>query len=142
MILGTLYQQCKTCDIEARTFVDSNTRMTGFTILSAPAADLASCAKACLRVKQCASFNYDLSSRLCDLNSVSSTNHPEVMTHASRSLHSDIVEWPAMVTILAHARERTIFFFSECLKLTVFPLFLLYLTWCTLLRLKPNYIHC
>ena len=97
LLFVMLHRQCIACDIDADRLVNVNTRLNDFKIWSAPTTDLASCAKACVRVKICISFNYDLSTRLCDLNSESSTDHPEFMTHAPRILHSNIVEWPATV---------------------------------------------
>ena len=88
------------CDSKANNPVLKGKKLVGFQFWSAPTTDLKSCVKACVRVRQCASVNYDLSTKFCDLNTVSSTDNPESVTTSAGVLHSNIAEWPSEVSAI------------------------------------------
>ena len=85
------------CDINADTLVIANTKLDGFQFWSAPTVDIGSCAKSCVRVKLCVSFNYDFSTKFCDLNSDSLTNQPQALKSVTRAVYSSIATWPPTV---------------------------------------------
>lgn len=91
---------CYQCDIHADSLVRRDVKLDGYQIWSAPTSDLGSCARACVRVKLCLSFNFDLSTRLCDLNSeVIAESQIHRLKKAPGKLYSSISEWPPTVIV-------------------------------------------
>ena len=88
------------CDINADKLVSKGKKLVGFQFWSAPTTNFMSCVKACVRVRLCTSVNYDLSTKFCDLNKVSSTNHPESVKNSADVLHSNIAGWPPKVSAI------------------------------------------
>ena len=88
------------CDINADKLVSKGQRLVGFQFWSAPTTNFMSCVKACVRVGLCASVNYDLSTKFCDLNAVSSTEYPESVKNSAEVLHSNIAGWPSEVSAI------------------------------------------
>ena len=74
-----------------------NTKFDGDQIWSASVSDVGACAKACVRLKPCASFNYDISSKVCDLKTDTADLFPENVNYGVGMFYSAIAGWPESV---------------------------------------------
>ena len=77
--------------------IRKDARFDGSQFWSTPTKSFTSCVKACVRVKLCASFNYNLRTKVCELNTNSSSNIPGSITVASGVMHSNFEGWPSEV---------------------------------------------
>ena len=58
---------------------------------------IGACAKACVRMKICMSFNYGLTDRSCELNSELLSQYPDLRVTKEHTVYSKIEDWPAEV---------------------------------------------
>ena len=80
-------------------YVSQNIYFNGFRFWSLRVNNVWSCARACVKMKMCKSFNYDFSNGTCDMNSDILANHNgsifrEIRRH---SVYSSIQNWPLEV---------------------------------------------
>ena len=87
------------CEISADVFVLLNTYYGGDKFWSHSVSGFGTCAKLCMRMTKCESFNFDLSSRDCDLNSDLLENNPHLGKSKRRSVYSRIKDWPEQVCV-------------------------------------------
>ena len=100
---------CNSCII-ADNLVLRETRFDGDLIWSAGVSDLPACAKACMRLKPCASFNYDDPSSVCSLYTDTAEISPEYLSNGIGMMYSAIAGWPEAVggvLLLEPRREKT-----------------------------------
>ena len=83
--------------INADSLVQRNTYLDGFLIWSNLVSDIGLCATLCIRMKMCMSFNFDLSTRKCDLNSELMENHLYNGKSGQNVLYSRSQDWPPEV---------------------------------------------
>ena len=83
--------------INADHLIRKDARFDGSQFWSTSTRSFTSCVKACVRVKLCASFNYNLKTKVCELNTKSSSNIPGSVTAASGVMHSNFEGWPSEV---------------------------------------------
>ena len=88
--------------INAESLVQRNTYLGGYSIWSNLVSDLGSCATLCIRIKMCVSFNFDLSTGRCELNSKLLENHLHLGKSGENILYSRRQDWPPEVHILFH----------------------------------------
>ena len=86
-----------TCEINADTLVQWNTYFDGFQEWSHAVGSIGACATLCIRLTMCLSFNFDLSSNLCDLNSDLLENNTDRGMTKRSSVYSRIADWPETV---------------------------------------------
>ena len=101
----TFIKSCMACEINADNLVIKDTILGGQQFWAAPAADTGVCAKACLRLKMSASFNFNIVSNFCELSSDTAENKTHLVSHILGIVYSDITYWPATVSSLS---------FSDC----------------------------
>ena len=56
------------CDIDASSIVLYGSYLSGFNFWSLNVSDIGACARACMRMTLCLSFNFDLQDGTCELN--------------------------------------------------------------------------
>ena len=99
------------CEINADPLVQKDTLLAGQPFWSSPAVDIGACAKACMRLKICSSFNYVLNSTLCELSSDTAENRTGLVSNVTGCVYSDIMDWPATVSnvFFIHLHSRNIY---------------------------------
>ena len=83
--------------INADSLVAWDTYYEGQKVWSNPVSNIGTCATMCMRMTMCESFNFDLSSRDCDLNSDLLENNHHLGKSKRRSVYSRIKDWPKQV---------------------------------------------
>lgn len=85
---------CASCDINADPLVERGTYLNGFKFWDHRVDHIGSCARICMRMTMCKSFNFDLLSRDCELNRELLENHPEGRGRNRNKVYSEISVWP------------------------------------------------
>ena len=85
--------------IHADTYVTWDKKLVGCAFWSMQVSDIGTCARSCLRVRKCQSFNYELSTRYCDLNDQKHETHGHPLRRAVGVIYSEIKAWPPEVCI-------------------------------------------
>ena len=88
------------CDIDASPLVVWGTYLDGFNFWSLTVTDIGSCARSCIRMTVCLSFNFNIRDRTCDLNSDLLENQPGAEIKKPNSAYSRIKDWPREVSYL------------------------------------------
>ena len=88
---------CASCDINADPLVERDTYLNGFKFWDHQMDHIGSCARVCMRMTICKSFNFDLLSRDCELNRELLENHPEGRGRKRNKVYSKISDWPRKV---------------------------------------------
>ena len=83
--------------IQADEIVTRDKKLDGCAFWSMQVSDVGTCARSCLRVRKCKSFNYDLSTRYCDLNDETHKRHGHSLRGALGVIYSEIDPWPPEV---------------------------------------------
>lgn len=78
------------CEINAEVFVMMNTYYEGEKFWSQSGIDMGSCAKICMRLTKCESFNFDFTNRDCDINSDLLEDNPHLGKTKKKSIYSRI----------------------------------------------------
>ena len=86
------------CDINAESLVQRQTYLQGFQVWSHQVEGIGTCAKLCVRLTMCLSFNFDLSSKRCDLNNATLEDNTDRGVTKVTSLYSRIKDWPETVS--------------------------------------------
>ena len=77
--------------------IQENTYLDGFQFWSLPVAGIEACAMACTRLPLCMSFNFDLYSRNCELNTDVLENQLEGRVSKGGSQYSPLADWVSQV---------------------------------------------
>ena len=83
--------------IQAEEFVIRDKKLDGFAFWSMQVSDIGTCARSCLRVKKCQSFNFKISTRFCDLNDRTRVNSSDNLRMNIGVIYSEIDVWPSEV---------------------------------------------
>ena len=102
IIYVSIHISCKlcgaTCDINAESLVQRHTYLQGFQVWSHQVEGIGTCAKLCVRLTMCLSFNFDLSSKRCDLNKATLEDNTERGVARATAVYSRIKDWPETVS--------------------------------------------
>ena len=102
MVYVSINITCKpcqaTCDINAKALVQWHTYLQGFQVWSHQVKAIGTCAKLCVRLTMCLSFNFDLSSKRCDLNNATLEDNTDRGVTRATAVYSRIKEWPETVS--------------------------------------------
>ena len=91
------------CDIDASFIVLYGSYLSGFNFWSLNVSDIGACARACMRMTLCLSFNVDLHAGACDLNSDLLENWSGSQIKQRSRVYSRKKDWPREVSVI-HAR--------------------------------------
>ena len=83
--------------IDADQYVIRDKKLVGCAFWSLPVSDIGTCARSCLRVKKCKSFNYHISTTHCDMNEHTHENQGKSLSRAVGWIYSEIEPWPTKV---------------------------------------------
>ena len=97
VFLSLDFQTAVTETIHADTLVKWNTHFAGDMFWSHKVDHIGTCAALCMRMALCVSFNFDLDSHQCDMNSNRLENHPVRLLWKQNSVYSMIQDWPEKV---------------------------------------------
>ena len=84
--------------IDANQLVKWNARYSGDIFWAMKVGHIGACADLCIRMTICASFNFDLDSHMCEMNSNVRDYQTDLLLWKQNSVYSKIQDWPNKVT--------------------------------------------
>ena len=93
------------CDIDANSIILFGTYLSGFNFWSLKVSDIGTCARACIRMTLCLSFNFDLQDGTCELNSGLLENWSGSEIKKLSRVYSSKKDWPREVSVMSFKKS-------------------------------------